>query len=91
MSDSKCIMPSLPTVVTICWFRNLLNPSSPKRISQATVLGNDADDCQDKLETGDLFSPAADCLLDNGFQLVTKMDFGFSGFSVFTKKPKKHC
>ncbi|MGD6842140.1 hypothetical protein ACQCVH_06400 [Bacillus infantis] len=85
MSGMHPIRHSLPTVVTICWFRNPLKPSSEKRISQATVLGNDADDCQNKLETGDPYRPAADCLKAKGFQLVTKMDFGFSGFSVFTK------
>jgi hypothetical protein len=88
MSDSNSIMPCLPTVVTICWFRNPLKPNSSKRISQATVLGEDAKVCMDKLDTGNLYFRAAECLTDHGFQLVTMLDFGISGFSVFTSKHK---
>ncbi|MGD6854501.1 hypothetical protein [Bacillus infantis] len=89
MSAGIPSLPSLPTVVTVCWFRNPLSPVSLRRISQATVLGNDAEACLETLETGALYGPASECLLANGFQLVTLLDFGIYGFSVFTSTPEE--
>ncbi|XJZ28915.1 hypothetical protein ACF5W4_09060 [Bacillota bacterium Lsc_1132] len=84
-SSSHVSIPRPPDVVTILWSRNPLRPRSFRTIVDAAVIGS-ADPCRRFLRSGQRYVDARDCLLQNGFRLVSQQRFSVFGVAVFVRQ-----
>ncbi|MGG5254251.1 hypothetical protein ACQYAD_12215 [Neobacillus sp. SM06] len=85
-SSSHVSIPRSPDVVTILWSRNPLRPRSFRTIVDATVIGS-ASPCNRFLRSGQHYVDARDCLLANGFRLVSQQRVGsVYGVAVFVRQ-----
>jgi hypothetical protein len=78
-------IPRAPDVVTILWQRNPLQPRSSRTIVNASVIGS-ASPCTRFLRNGVRYVNARDCLLNNGFQIITNERFSVFGVTVFVRQ-----
>jgi hypothetical protein len=78
-------IPRAPDVVTILWQRNPLQPRSSRTIVNTSVIGS-ASPCARFLRNGDRYVNARDCLLNNGFQIITNERFSVFGVTVFVRQ-----
>ncbi|WML44729.1 hypothetical protein [Neobacillus sp. PS3-40] len=83
MSNNVSI-PRPPDIVTVLWVRNPLQPRSFRTIVDASIVGR-ATPCTRFLGNGDRFVDARDCLLNNGFQIISRQRFGVFGVTVFVR------
>jgi hypothetical protein len=78
-------IPRPPDIVTILWERNPLQPNSPRTIFETSVIGS-ASPCEHFLTAGTRYVNAKDCLLRNGFQIISRQRFNVFGVTVFLRQ-----
>lgn len=81
---SNVSLPRFPDLVLVSFAKNPLHPNSRFKVVDACVIGS-AKPCNHFLKEGELFHCAKECLLKNGFTVVSRSSTGVSGYELFER------